>query len=697
MVFPLIARVITFVFLSSTMATAASLSKPGCQEKCGNLTIPYPFGIGSDCSANSSFTVNCTGNPSTAYMSNINLEVINISIYGVVIVNLPVFPVNCYEGQRREAIPASLTESPFTVSAQYNALTVLGCKNSVWLRANETAAGGCMPMCDANTTDFSCNGVNCCQISIPRRAQQFEFTYESIQANNSTFCGYVFPVDKVWLDNEDYTAYKGIVSDMQNPFDQEFRFVPLVLEWEFGSGESISNGDCEYPSLLDESEYNLTSSSRFCFCNSGYEGNPYLVEGCEVIDECSDPSLNNYDCINGNRKENHKITFPVIIRKTSLVVGIFLGVLIFVAAALRLGEAITEAINAIKASRKHMFFKRNGGVLLEQKLAAIENGIEKTRLFSSVELAKATDDYNENRVLGRGGEGVVYKGILEDGRIVAVKKSERVNQGDDVEGFINEVVIVSQINHRNVVKLLGCCLESEVPHLVYEFVSNGTLFSHIHHPHEDFPLFWEMRVRIAKEVAGALAYLHSAASNPIYHRDIKSTNILLDETKRAKISDFGTSRSVCIDQTHVTTRVVGTFGYLDPEYFQSSQFTEKSDVYSFGVVLVELLTGEKAVSAVRVEEGRGLAMHFLLSMEENNVFDIIDARVLREGRREEIEAMAEIARRCLHLNGKSRPTMKEVSRHLDGIQVEKKVTDPDCDDFSSISESFDLDMIFVET
>ncbi|KAG6389880.1 hypothetical protein SASPL_151355 [Salvia splendens] len=279
------------------MATAASLSKPGCQEKCGNLTIPYPFGIGSDCSANSSFTVNCTGNPSTAYMSNINLEVINISIYGVVIVNLPVFPVNCYEGQRREAIPASLTESPFTVSAQYNALTVLGCKNSVWLRANETAAGGCMPMCDANTTDFSCNGVNCCQISIPRRAQQFEFTYESIQANNSTFCGYVFPVDKVWLDNEDYTAYKGIVSDMQNPFDQEFRFVPLVLEWEFGSGESISNGDCEYPSLLDESEYNLTSSSRFCFCNSGYEGNPYLVEGCEVEKKVTDPDCDDFSSI----------------------------------------------------------------------------------------------------------------------------------------------------------------------------------------------------------------------------------------------------------------------------------------------------------------------------------------------------------------------------------------------------------------
>ncbi|XP_042032480.1 wall-associated receptor kinase-like 1 [Salvia splendens] len=344
-----------------------------------------------------------------------------------------------------------------------------------------------------------------------------------------------------------------------------------------------------------------------------------------------------------------------------------------------------------------MFFKRNGGILLEQQLAAVENEIEKTRLFTSVELAKATDDYNENRVLGRGGEGVVYKGMLEDGRIVAVKKSEKVNQGDVVD-FINEVVIVSQINHRNVVKLLGCCLESEVPRLVYEFIPNGTLFSHIHHPHEDFPLFWEMRVRIAKQVAGALAYLHSAASVPIYHRDIKSTNILLDDKYQAKISDFGTSRSISLDQTHVTTRVVGTFGYLDPEYFQSSHFTEKSDVYSFGVVLVELLTGEKAVSAVRVEEGRGLAMHFLHSMEQDQLFDIVDARVLKEGKKEEIEAMAEIAKRCLHLNGKGRPTMKEVSHHLEGIKIEipenqiqssgcDPIEDVDSDGLSSISEA----------
>ncbi|KAL4321137.1 hypothetical protein AHAS_Ahas14G0080400 [Arachis hypogaea] len=315
--------------------------------------------------------------------------------------------------------------------------------------------------------------------------------------------------------------------------------------------------------------------------------------------------------------------------------------------------------------RKEKFFKKNGGLLLKQKLSSGEENVDKVVLFTLKELENATDNFNLNRVLGKGGQGTVYKGMLVDGKIVAVKKFKV--QGNTAE-FINEFVVLNQINHRNVVKLLGCCLEDEVPLLVYEFIPNGNLYEHVHEQNENLPMTWDMRLRIASEIAGALFYLHSIASQPIYHRDIKSTNILLDEKYRAKVADFGTSRIVSAEVTHLTTVVQGTFGYLDPEYFQTSQFTDKSDVYSFGVVLVELLTGQKAISSIRSDEVRGLASFFVVCMEENRVFDIVDKRVLKEGEKEHIIAVANLAYRCLELNGRKRPTMKQVTLELEGIR-----------------------------
>ncbi|KAL1188233.1 LEAF RUST 10 DISEASE-RESISTANCE LOCUS RECEPTOR-LIKE PROTEIN KINASE-like 1.1 [Cardamine amara subsp. amara] len=320
-----------------------------------------------------------------------------------------------------------------------------------------------------------------------------------------------------------------------------------------------------------------------------------------------------------------------------------------------------------KTNRKKKLFKRNGGLLLQQQLASREGYIDKTIIFSSKELKKATECFSINRVLGHGGQGTVYKGILSDGRIVAVKKSTVVDE-DKLEEFINEVVILSQINHRNIVNILGCCLETEVPILVYEFISNGNLFELLHRECDDQILAtWEVRLRIAIDIAGALSYLHSAAASPIYHRDIKSTNIMLDENYRAIVSDFGTSRSITIDHTHLTTLVSGTVGYVDPEYFQSSQFTDKSDVYSFGVVLVELITGEKPVSFLRPQENRTLATYFNLAMKENRLSDIIDHRIKDDGKLEQLMSVAKLAKMCLNRKGKKRPNMREVWVQLERI------------------------------
>ncbi|XP_075649710.1 wall-associated receptor kinase-like 22 [Castanea sativa] len=321
-----------------------------------------------------------------------------------------------------------------------------------------------------------------------------------------------------------------------------------------------------------------------------------------------------------------------------------------------------------KIKRKQKFFKRNGGLLSQQQLSSNENNVQKTKLFNSKELENAIDRFNENRILGKGGQGTVYKGMLIDGRIVAVKKCNTVDEGN-LEQFVNEIIILSQINHRNVVKLLGYCLETEVPLLFYEYIPNGTLFQYLCRKNEQFPLLtWDMRLRIATEVAGDLSYLHSAASLFIYHRDIKSSNILLDDKYRTKVVDFGTSRSVAIDQTHLTTLVYGTFGYLDPEYFQTSQFTDKSNVYSFGVVLVELLTGEKPVSSTRSQEGRNLSTYFIHSLEENCLFDILDTQVKEGGNKDEIMAIVNLAKSCLHWNGKKRPSMIEIMMELEGVQ-----------------------------
>lgn len=339
--------------------------------------------------------------------------------------------------------------------------------------------------------------------------------------------------------------------------------------------------------------------------------------------------------------------------------------------------------------RKRKFFKRNGGLLLQQQLCSSEI-VEKTKIFSIDELEKATDNFNKIRILGQGGQGTVFKGMLNDGRIIAVKRSKLVDESQ-LARFINEIIILSQINHRNIVGLLGCCLETEVPLLVYEYISNGNLYQLIHDKNNEFPFSWSMRLQIAAEAAGALAYLHSSSTTPIYHRDVKSTNILIDEKYRAKVSDFGTSKSVSIDQTHLTTHVQGTFGYLDPEYFQSGQFTEKSDVYGFGVVLVELLTGKKPVSWATLEEEAGLVALFISAFKENHLHDILDDRVREEGEKKNVVALANLARRCLNLNGKKRPTMKEVALELEYLRMSSLPLNPqqdilDKDDYGAVEK-----------
>ncbi|XP_010273251.1 PREDICTED: wall-associated receptor kinase 5-like [Nelumbo nucifera] len=542
---------------------------------------------------------------------------------------------------------------------------------------------GCSMICSGQRglMNGSCSGIGCCQTSIPKGLKEVELRLDSykkhIQVWNFNPCSYAFFVDLDWY-NFTVTDLMGYMS-FYNRNDAE---VPVVLDWAIEGYwcENGSTNDTDYACGHNSECFDSPNGLGYlCKCSRGYQGNPYLQDGCQDINECQDLNSTNCSHICINTPGSYYCSCPPGTQGDGIKSGrgctplppsqtVSRVILISVGVGLGIGSLLGSywLYHVLKRrqikKRKERFLKRNGGLILEQRRKS-ERDFEKLEVFTSEELEKATDHYNENRVLGRGGQGTVYKGMLSDGRIVAVKKSKIVDE-DQLQPFINEIAILSQITHRNVVKLFGCCLEAEIPLLVYELISGGSLSDKLHDHGKNFRFSWSNRLKIATEVARAIAHLHSSMYIPIYHRDIKSSNILLGEKYEAKVSDFGISRPVAMDQTHVTTKVQGTFGYMDPEYLQSGQYTEKSDVYSFGVVLIELLTGDKPIGSPR----GNLIEHFISSINENHLFKILDVQVAQEGKKEDLQIVANLAMRCLKFSGKERPTMREVASKLDELR-----------------------------
>jgi len=246
---------------------------------------------------------------------------------------------------------------------------------------------------------------------------------------------------------------------------------------------------------------------------------------------------------------------------------------------------------------------------------------------------------------------------------IAIKRCALIDERQKKE-FGQEMLILSQINHKNIVKLVGCCLEVEVPMLVYEFIPNGTLFDFIHGKNQALQISFSTLLRIAHEAAEGLHFLHSYASPPIIHGDVKSANILLDHNYMAKVSDFGASILALSDKEQYVTMVQGTCGYLDPEYMQTCQLTEKSDVYSFGVILLEVLTGQEALKLDGPEKQRSLSSNFLSAMKENNLDVVLPTHMKGQESNELIRGLAELAKQCLDMFGINRPSMKEVADEL---------------------------------
>ncbi|XP_004307444.1 PREDICTED: wall-associated receptor kinase 3-like [Fragaria vesca subsp. vesca] len=323
-----------------------------------------------------------------------------------------------------------------------------------------------------------------------------------------------------------------------------------------------------------------------------------------------------------------------------------------------------EDMEILGSKLRRYFRKYSKYCTLEEQLTKIHVGRfeEALKIFTTQELKKATNNFDHSRIIGEGGYGEVYKGILPDRTEVAIKRFKRsVHQS---EKFVQEVTALSKVSHRHVVRLLGYCIETESPSLILEYIPNGSLYEHIHDKSRGPTLSFKVRMRIAAETAGALAYMHSLPVS-IIHGDVKSANILLDDNYSAKVMDFGTSQGHPDNFTHITTNVCGTFGYLDPEYFMRCTITERSDVYSFGVVLAELLTSRKAVSRDRPEREVHLAEFLKFTAREGHLDQIFDHEIVTGGNIRAARKVAHLACRCLQMNGVDRPSMKEVATELE--------------------------------
>ncbi|KAF7074398.1 hypothetical protein CFC21_079271 [Triticum aestivum] len=649
-----------------------------CSPSCGEVHVHYPFGVGPSHCYRPGFNLTCdypgSGKPPRLLLDSYGaFQIQEISIQNSTLrvtssvatieaetINPYSFHFNNYFSEGGDALFSLSTRNELVLSGCNVQATLLGPGD------DPTIVSGCATFCSDSDMNAgrvpiashasdkkSCYGMGCCRAPISTSIDgmpdmlSFKFADPNSVQNNSQ-PPYALIAEEGWFDNR-------LISDQQiHAHKSKLRFkpnVPIILQWEVLHPSGLPNANMKsLQKCPTEVAANICKSTNShckpgnrgysCRCREGYHGNPYAPKGCK-----------------GG---------PVTLKGISVIIGVScgMGLVILVLASLFVSKKL-------KHRRTHMlkrkFFEQNHGQLLEQ-LVSQRAGIAEQMIITLEELNKATHNFDKDLVVGGGGHGTVYKGILSNQHIVAIKKPKKVIP-KEIDEFINEVAILSQINHKNVVKLYGCCLETEVPMLVYEFISNGTLYDHLH-VEGPISLSWNNRLRIATETAKSLAYLHSTAAIPIIHRDVKSANILLDDTLVAKVADFGASRYIPMEKSGLTTRAQGTRGYWDPMYFYTGRLTEKSDVYSFGVVLVELLTRKKPFSYLSSDD-ESLIVHFVTLFLEGNLLQILDPQVIQEGGKE-VQEVAAIATSCVKLSGEGRPTMRQVELTLEGLRASEE-------------------------
>ncbi|CAN6694477.1 unnamed protein product [Malus baccata var. baccata] len=305
---------------------------------------------------------------------------------------------------------------------------------------------------------------------------------------------------------------------------------------------------------------------------------------------------------------------------------------------------------------------------IREKNFGFEGGSEDMELitFDLATVSRATDNFSDNTKLGQGGFGPVYKGILKEGQDIAVKRLSKYS-GQGTKEFMNEVVLIAKLQHRNLVKLLGCCIEGDEKMLIYEYMPNKSLDYFIFDDIRSKFLNWDQRINIIRGIARGLLYLHQDSRLRIIHRDLKTSNVLLDKDMNPKISDFGTAREFGGDQTEENTnRVVGTYGYMSPEYVVDGLFSVKSDVYSFGVMVLEILSGKKNRGFHHPDHQLNLLGHAWLLWIEGIPTEIMDKKLDGSCAPPEVSRCIHIALLCVQQQPEDRPNMASVVLMLGG-------------------------------